>query len=337
MQYQRRKVKNMGPAISRKKGRPWWIMLILDVLIAGIGLIVFAYFHHVNPIGVVDKEPVALPEETPIVETTPEPEETPDASEPETTPEPEEPSMFLKAGEAPVKTENTLVTEHVNAEIRSIEWGGSNVHIAEVYVSDATYLKTYLAGNDYAACWTERQNVHVLGNEVGAFVAINGDQCKAHKTGVVVRNGVLYRDTLFGDVGVLTRDGRLLTYEEKDFDISVLESEGAWQAWSFGPVLLDGNGQTMTSFNSDVCGENPRSAIGMIEPNHFLLITVDGRGEDSPGLTMSEMSQMMFELGCTSAYNLDGGATAAMAVNGEIYSTPSKERYVTDIIYVAAE
>ena len=42
----------------------------------------------------------------------------------------------------------------------------------------------------------------------------------------------------------------------------------------------------------------------------------------------------MYDLGCTTAYNLDGGGTAVMAVDGKTYSTQSKDRTATDIIYV---
>ena len=92
----------------------------------------------------------------------------------------------------------------------------------------------------------------------------------------------------------------------------------------------------MTEFNTTVGKANPRTAVGMVEPLHYVLVTVDGRGE-SAGLSMADLSALMKELGCTAAYNLDGGATAAMAVNGELYSTPSDTRSVSDIIYVAME
>lgn len=44
---------------------------------------------------------------------------------------------------------------------------------------------------------------------------------------------------------------------------------GAYQIWSFGPRLLDGNGKAFASnddFVSTVKGANPRSAIGYYEP-----------------------------------------------------------------------
>ena len=66
------------------------------------------------------------------------------------------------------------------------------------------------------------------------------------------------------------------------------------------------------------------------------LVTVEGRN-GLVGMTMSELSQFMYELGCKTAYNLDGGATAQMAVNGKIYSESSGDRGVTDIVYIGLE
>jgi len=45
----------------------------------------------------------------------------------------------------------------------------------------------------------------------------------------------------------------------------------------------------------------------------------------------------MLELGCKQAYNLDGGNSATLAYNGEVFNTKiQKERDVSDIIYFAS-
>ena len=51
---------------------------------------------------------------------------------------------------------------------------------------------------------------------------------------------------------------------------------------------------------------------------------------------MYELSKLMYDLGCTEAYNLDGGMTAMMAYKGEIISKPAGGgRQNCDIVYVA--
>ena len=83
-------------------------------------------------------------------------------------------------------------------------------------------------------------------------------------------------------------------------------------------------------------GAHPRSAVGYFEPGHYCFIVVDGRQDHSHGLTISELAKVFEELGCKAAYNLDGGATAVMLFNNEIFSHPSNGgRNVGDILFIA--
>ena len=98
--------------------------------------------------------------------------------------------------------------------------------------------------------------------------------------------------------------------------------------------MLLQNGQAMEDFTSTVTVANPRSAIGYVEPGHYFFVQVDGRGgTGSRGMTMRELSLLFESLGCETAYNLDGGATAGIAWQGELLSYPYM-RPVCDIIYV---
>ena len=109
-----------------------------------------------------------------------------------------------------------------------------------------------------------------------------------------------------------------------DFAVDEAIADGAWQAWTFGPGLLDIDGGIITSFNSTsrIISANPRTAIGYYEPGHYCLIVVDGRGESS-GMSLSEMSRLFNELGCKAAYNLDGGNSSIMVWQDEIINNPS--------------
>ena len=63
---------------------------------------------------------------------------------------------------------------------------------------------------------------------------------------------------------------------------------------------------------------------------------MDGRQEGySYGLLMQDLSKLMYDLGCTEAYNLDGGMTAMMAFRGELFSRPcGGGRKNCDILYI---
>lgn len=172
-----------------------------------------------------------------------------------------------------------------------------------------------------------------MANAGNAIFAVTGDYYGARNKGVVIRNGDLYRDSLNGDVCVLYADGVMETYQETEFDIQAATARGVWQAWNFGPALLD-NGQAITKFTSAIKGKNPRSSIGYYEPGHYCFITVDGRQEGySVGMSLAELSQVYAKLGCRAAYNLDGGATAEMVFQGELVNRPYKGgRQSSDII-----
>ena len=74
--------------------------------------------------------------------------------------------------------------------------------------------------------------------------------------------------------------------------------------------------------------------------NHFVFVVVDGRSSGySRGATLTELARILKDLGCTTAYNLDGGGSSAMYFNGALVNNPlgrDKERGVSDILYVGA-
>lgn len=85
-------------------------------------------------------------------------------------------------------------------------------------------------------------------------------------------------------------------------------------------------------------GDQPRTAVGVIDDNHLVFV-VDGRSEGySAGVTMTELAQIMVGLGATTAYNLDGGGSSTMYFNGGLVNNPlgtGAERGTSDILYIA--
>ena len=85
---------------------------------------------------------------------------------------------------------------------------------------------------------------------------------------------------------------------------------------------------------------NPRTAIGIISDNHYVLVVSDGRTSESEGLSLYELAEFMESLDCVTAYNLDGGGSSAMYFNGSVVNNPTtngkkiNERSISDIIYV---
>ena len=71
-----------------------------------------------------------------------------------------------------------------------------------------------------------------------------------------------------------------------------------------------------------IISANPRTAIGYYEPGHYCLVVVDWRGE-SAGITLPDLSRLFYDLGCTAAYNLDGGNSSVMVWQDAVINDPS--------------
>ncbi len=69
---------------------------------------------------------------------------------------------------------------------------------------------------------------------------------------------------------------------------------------------------------------HPRTAIGFSRDSSMLyLFTVDGRSENSGGMTLTEMAGMMKKLGAWNAMNFDGGGSTTMVVGGAVVNKPT--------------
>jgi exopolysaccharide biosynthesis protein len=60
----------------------------------------------------------------------------------------------------------------------------------------------------------------------------------------------------------------------------------------------------------------------MIEPYHYYFVVVDGRSDYSASINLEDLSKFMADLGCVDAYNLDGGGSSTMVLNGKLINKP---------------
>lgn len=211
-------------------------------------------------------------------------------------------------------------------------------YIAEIFLKDISYFKTALSSDAFHGKY---ESVLDMAARHNAIVAISGDfyNSSLHK-GPINRNGTWYRDDVGGplDVCALLYDGTLITIPAGAYSSDMLQELAPYQLWCFGPSLITADGAVPTSYNSGVTEEHPRAAIGSDGPGHYFFILVDGRRPQySSGLNMTGLSELFIELGCTVAYNLDGGQTAVMASKDALISIPisNEGRSVSDILYIA--
>ena len=250
----------------------------------------------------------------------------------------------IKESEKTSEEIKSYADDKVNLTVNKVTTGTGadqvTYYVADVKVSNIAYLRTGFASGEYGK--NIRESVLDMANDYNAILAMSGDYYGNSDASVVIRNGVLYRDDIIGtDICVLFTDGTMKTYSPDEFNVDEVIAAGAWQAWNFGPSLLDDNGNVPSSFNSTsyLNSENPRAAIGYIEPGHYIFVTVDGRNEGySRGVTLSELAGIMASLDCKVAYNLDGGKSSAMVYDGEYVNQPADGgRTISDIIYIGEE
>lgn len=232
-----------------------------------------------------------------------------------------------------VSTEDSYRSENVSITLRQVQEDGVTYYVQDIYVRSTQNLQSAFADDTYGKAITDTVLGMALEND--AIGAINGDYYGVENSGVVIRNGVLYRSEADSDVLVLFKDGTMRVYEEDAFDGEAVMAEGAYQAWCFGPSLLQ-EGEAIDRFNSRIGGVNPRTMIGYFEPGHYCFVTVDGRQEGySSGMTLVELAQLAEDLGCEIAYNLDGGKTSTMTFGEGIVNQPvSGGRKTSDIIFI---
>ncbi|MBQ9914607.1 MAG: phosphodiester glycosidase family protein, partial [Clostridia bacterium] len=109
-----------------------------------------------------------------------------------------------------------------------------------------------------------------------------------------------------------------------------------------GMLLVEG--QVQTEYSHTVSGTHPRTAVGIDKTGKIItLVVVDGRRTGATGMTMPQLGQLMKDLGCYNAMNLDGGGSSLMALKQEgahqVVNTPSDggKRPVTNSIGILTD
>lgn len=113
-------------------------------------------------------------------------------------------------------------------------------------------------------------------------------------------------------------------------------ADAAETVLSAGPLLAENGLVNVRTREENIAGDiaygrSPRTAIGITQNNKVLLVVVDGRSDDSCGMTLNELAAFMIKLGAKEALNLDGGGSSELVVKGRIMNKPSdgQERQIS--------
>ncbi len=149
----------------------------------------------------------------------------------------------------------------------------------------------------------------------GKIIAMSANQIAIPKDGFVISAPAKILDKLALERNI-TYDIKLIeTFKDADHIIGA------------GPylvkdreVFVDVTDQKFAS----ITGRNPRSAVGYNDKNELIIVTIDGREENSVGVTLTQLAYIMKGLGCTYAMNFDGGGSSVIYVNGRVTNSPAQ-------------
>ncbi len=168
------------------------------------------------------------------------------------------------------------------------------------------------------------------------------------KQGIIIRNGQVLSETPWPndvdrfpplEIMALFSDGSLKTYKGSEHTAEEYLAMGVTDTFAFGPILVqDGKPGARMADTSYSHYREPRCALGMIEPYHYIVLITEGRISRSAGVYLDWLSEKMIELGAVEAINLDGGGTTYIAFMGkQLNKSKSKPRSMGSMLAVGVE
>ena len=216
----------------------------------------------------------------------------------------------------------------------------SVIFVVDVQFSDDSLFHARLAQGEF-------EPLSVMAQRENAVLAINADDYRAHRYGVIIRSGSCLRihDTTRHMLAVMP-DGSFETVSDRKAEqpnalAKRLQEANVLHTFEFGLVLVkDGQAVGFPSafdvISTRSTRREPRTAIGMISPLHYVILVVDGRQPGySAGLSLQALQQLFVGFGAQTAINLDGGGSAELWFQGAILNEPAggQERRLSDCIW----
>lgn len=222
----------------------------------------------------------------------------------------------------------TVQSDRIRIELYKVNPGTYRGYAMKVKLKSPDAMTMTLGKDMLGGSETTKQAVQrygaVAGINAGGFADSRGKRYPLSTTivGGKYVNGfeATYKDLFF--VG-LSKFGKLIggKFERKE-DLDRLEPMfGA----SFVPILLqDGRKTAIPEKWRSSPLRAPRTVIGNYKDDQLVILVIDGRDENgSSGATLEELQAKLQKMGVQDAYNLDGGGSSSLVVNGRVVNSPS--------------
>lgn len=222
----------------------------------------------------------------------------------------------------------TIQSDMIRIELYKVNPGTYRGYAMKIRLKSPDAMKMTLGKDRVGGAETTKQAVQrhgaVAGINAGGFADSRGERYPLSTT---IMNGQYvngfeptYKDLFF--VGV-NRSGQLVggKFQSKASLDKLQPKFGA----SFVPILLQ-NGVKLPIPQKWKTSplRAPRTVIGNYKDDQLLVLVVDGDNEKGrSGATLEELQNKLWKMGVQDAYNLDGGGSSTLVVNGRVINNPS--------------
>lgn len=242
---------------------------------------------------------------------------------------------------------DTVMRYYCDDTILVVTWkeviNNAAVTFAEIKVADGSQVRRALAGGSYGS--SVRKYATEMAEEANAVIAINGDFYDYRTLGITVYQRQLYRnnpmsvDSCFFTAGgdmLMSHHGELMG--EGEAEAFVRDNDVVF-ALAFGPILVE-NGELQQTFSypiGEVQNIYTRAVIAQKDHLHYLLMTIGEEHGYAARVDINRAAQYIYDKGVISAYTVDGGQTATIAMQGTTVNRVDRdeERTMSDIVYFA--
>ena len=243
--------------------------------------------------------------------------------------------------------ENSTVYYYLDETIFAVTWkqvvDGSVYTFSEVKIGHPSQFRRFFAENKYGS--DKRYTTTEMSETVNAVVGSSGDYYGYRSIGIVVNNGQVFRDRgQLLDTCYIDDNGDLLfTHAGEITDTETLkqyvDTNHIRFSLSFGPVMIqDGINCVPRTYNSgEINRDYARAALCQLDHLHYLLVAANMENPYLSVPTVKQFAENLVQMGIPKAYALDGGQTAAIAMNHQLMNKVSygSQRKISDIIYFA--
>ena len=217
-----------------------------------------------------------------------------------------------------IAAKTKLITHHFNEKNLFM----ANQNVAYVEIRRKGNAPVFTLGADEKVLKTTEN----FGKELNAIAAINGTFFDIRNGGSVdyikVSGNVINENRLdknnkrarHQQAAVVIENGAL-TIKKWDGNANWEQSLTGKDVMNSGPLLLYNQQIEELDTTAFTKLRHPRSAVGIKADGKVILLTVDGRQENSAGMSLPELTKLMKWLGCVSAINLDGGGSTTLWVS----------------------